>query len=318
MKYFFVVLMIVCTYNVALASSKLDELIFDDNLTLQYFSSFQDNIRLKITICAANGSGAKIEYSENVSPTSIPNTLSELYHLFPSLQNDVKELLPDDHYLMIEESLSVPQNEKGRVKSFIGAYAHEIKELSVFSVKPERLTLKPITKDESCNSFAKTPNSSDVAKRFVVENKFLDLEIEGFAQNKRTKIELSNSTIAAAYISKKLEKIDGKVYKTKVHKLVYFLNGLHYILFGEPIIIEPFEAHQFGVYSQKTQELLISNLDNSLKCSPESSELLSYKESINIEILSDVIILIFGKYSAQKLSDLTHEPSTPWSQTRPQ
>ncbi len=127
MKYLFLLLMIACAYDIAWATSKLDEPIFDDGRTLPYFSRFHDNIRLEITIGAANGSGSKIVYSENVSPTNIPNTLSQLYHLFPSLQDEVRALLPDDHYLMIEESLSAPQNEKGRVKSFIAAFAHEIK-----------------------------------------------------------------------------------------------------------------------------------------------------------------------------------------------
>lgn len=127
MKYFFLLLMIACAYDISWASSKLDEPIFDDGRTLPYFSRFHDTIRLEISIGAANGSGAKIVYSENVSPTNIPNTLSQLYHLFPSLQDEVKALLPDDYYLMIEESLSAPQNEKGRVKSFIGAFASEIK-----------------------------------------------------------------------------------------------------------------------------------------------------------------------------------------------
>lgn len=109
------------------ALSKLDEPIFDDGRTLPYFSRFHDDIRLEISIGAANGSGAKIAYHDNVSPTNIPNTLNQLYHLFPTLQEDVRALLPDDYYLLIEESLSAPQNEKGRIKSFIGAFAWEIK-----------------------------------------------------------------------------------------------------------------------------------------------------------------------------------------------
>lgn len=127
MKNLFIFLMIVCASDISWASSKLDEPIFDDGLTLPYFSRFHDNIRVEISIGAANGSGARIVYGENVTPTNIPNTLNELYQLFPMLQEEVKALLPDDYYLMIEESLSAPQNEKGRVKSFISAYAREIK-----------------------------------------------------------------------------------------------------------------------------------------------------------------------------------------------
>ena len=143
----------------------------------------------------------------------------------------------------------------------------------------------------------------------------------GVKSRKKQRVTLSTTEVIAAYFCKKLEDKEGIVSKTKVQKLTYFANGLHYVLTGTPVIHEPFEAHQFGPLSNPTQGFLDEHLDSSFKCSSSLKNILQQsdvvKESKRLKGFSRTVFEIFGDCSAGKLSELIHEPLTPWSQVRP-
>lgn len=109
------------------ASTKLDAPIFDDDVTLPYFTAKRPNILLEVKIAPSNGSGpAIIADTGDRFEGDIPNTLNALYAMFPELRDKVIALLKDDYYLMISETLSA-RGSREKVTSFIGAYASEIK-----------------------------------------------------------------------------------------------------------------------------------------------------------------------------------------------
>lgn len=130
----------------------------------------------------------------------------------------------------------------------------------------------------------------------------------------------TSSEIAAAYLCKNLQAEEGRVYKVKVHKLAYFANGLHYILRESPLIEEYFEAHQYGMTLPLAQSLMDQYLSRDFTCQDglltllESPEIVPKLESF--EPFLKMVISVFRGYTSTKLSDLTHEPLTPWRTTR--
>lgn len=147
------------------------------------------------------------------------------------------------------------------------------------------------------------------------------LEIDEIHRGKRQKSSPSASVIITAYFSKKLEETEGKVHKVKIHKLIYYANGLHYALTDTPLVAESFEAHQYGNFLPLSQNLLDESLDRFSRCSSSLNQLLKSADTIaELETIRpelDTTIEIFGKYKSGELSDFTHEPSTPWSKIRP-
>lgn len=108
------------------AASKLETQIFDDDVTLPYFNAKKPNVLLEVKIAPANGSGPAITADIDRIEGDIPNTLNALYAMLPSLREKVTNLLRDDYYLMITETLS-ERGSREKVASFIGAYARDIK-----------------------------------------------------------------------------------------------------------------------------------------------------------------------------------------------
>lgn len=116
----------------------------------------------------------------------------------------------------------------------------------------------------------------------------------------------------------------------KLLKLVYFAHGWYLAFADKPLINEPIEAWQFGP--------VISNLYHEFKHygansvnqpamgysfvggrgafhEPRVSDGPDAEENANVLDLLRQIWEIYGKYSAVRLSNATHEPGTPWSDT---
>lgn len=102
-------------------------------------------------------------------------------------------------------------------------------------------------------------------------------------------------------------------------KLIYIANGWSWALLGKQLVRDPVEAWQYGpvyrsVYrdfnkfgSQPITEKS-AMLDGAL---PYSSPLMDDER----ELLRGVTVH-YGKLHAFRLSDMTHEPGTPWSQIK--
>lgn len=106
----------------------------------------------------------------------------------------------------------------------------------------------------------------------------------------------------------------------KLIKLVYIAHGWYLGLFNTELISEPTEAWKYGpvvssVYQRfkKYKTERISNID----FPDEKSKNEYYSLSNNGEITAflDKIWEVYKTYSGGQLSDLTHQPNTPWSKT---
>lgn len=112
----------------ATAASKLEDPIFSDGVTLEWFARKACAVRVEIKIAPSGGGGPDISSEEQIDSKQIPNTLGAIYAIFPRLRDTINGIYAgkDDYYLMISEILSEPGC-KEKVSSFIGAYAREIK-----------------------------------------------------------------------------------------------------------------------------------------------------------------------------------------------
>lgn len=133
---------------------------------------------------------------------------------------------------------------------------------------------------------------------------------EGFEDRKKRKV----GTLVedcALFFMRRLQETEGKIEKTKTHKLLYFMNGMNYALREDPIIPVPFEAHQYGPIQNEVQ----INFDMLLPRVKDSGLLLDMTDDLTKSIV-EVTFELFGSYTAGQLSAMTHEAGTPWSETR--
>lgn len=110
------------------AASTLETPIFADEDTLSWYASKNCLVGVEIKITASGGGVPDIMAEVEVNSRQISNTLSAFYEIFPNLREKINAVYAhkDDYYLMIYETLSEP-GFKEKIRSFIGAYAHEIK-----------------------------------------------------------------------------------------------------------------------------------------------------------------------------------------------
>ncbi len=120
------------------------------------------------------------------------------------------------------------------------------------------------------------------------------------------------SAIAYAFVKKGIE--EGKfVTQMKVQKLLFFAQGYHLAKYGEPLIIEEFEAWQYGPVVPNIYEdykLYGSKLIIDTDFAPRFRTLyLDDKAKDAIDYTWDLLKDI----SAMALSNWTHQPESPWS-----
>ena len=99
----------------------------------------------------------------------------------------------------------------------------------------------------------------------------------------------------------------------KLQKLIYYAHGWCLALTGEPLVDEHFEAWDYGP--------VISSLYHRLKGYGNTQiplEQIRHAEPVGDKTtaLLDAIIRKYGKYSALELSDMTHQPGSPWAVSR--
>ena len=113
-------------------------------------------------------------------------------------------------------------------------------------------------------------------------------------------------------IIKKGSKQDLFFTQMQLLKLVYIAHGWHLAIKGEPLVDDEIQAWKYGP--------VIPNLYQSISrfgASQITEKILSgdIKLTEEGETILDFVIRNYGQYSAFKLSEITHAPCTPWSQT---
>ncbi len=131
---------------------------------------------------------------------------------------------------------------------------------------------------------------------------------------------MNNSITIANYFLKKSFEEGIEVSPMKLLKLVYIAHGWHLGLFDSELISEPTEAWKYGpvvpsVYhrfkSYGTDR--ITNIEfPSATAKNEFNQLLADKDTTSF---LDKIWEVYKPYSGGQLSDLTHQPDTPWHKT---
>ncbi len=102
-------------------------------------------------------------------------------------------------------------------------------------------------------------------------------------------------------------------------KLIYIANGWSWALLGQQLVRDPVEAWQYGpVYPEVYNDFNKFGAKSIAKKSAMLDGALPYSSQLTDkerELLNG-IVKHYGKLHAFRLSDMTHKPGTPWSQTQ--
>lgn len=113
-----------------------------------------------------------------------------------------------------------------------------------------------------------------------------------------------------------------KISPMKIQKLVYFAHGWHLAISGEPLITELVQAWKFGPVIQSLyREFKEFGNDPISRHAREvrliNGEIEAYAPQLENELPNAVVQRVwnqYGKFTAIQLSNLTHEPGSPWHQ----
>lgn len=108
----------------------------------------------------------------------------------------------------------------------------------------------------------------------------------------------------------------------KLQKLIYFAHGWTLTLSDQPLIDEPIEAWQYGPVVESLYhefkdcgnapiERLATEFD--LNNFERYTPVLDNQDKVKVLPIIDKVIEVYGKYSAVQLSNMTHEPDSPWA-----
>lgn len=136
----------------------------------------------------------------------------------------------------------------------------------------------------------------------------------------------SSLAIANEFIERASKPGQRALTQMQVQKLVYLAHGWHLGAFDAPLIDEPIEAWKFGPVIRPLYSALSrygsSPIDELIRWGEDTILLDSDDDGVAREELGDSDIAVidmvwesYGTFPAFKLSALTHEPGTPWSQT---
>jgi len=103
----------------------------------------------------------------------------------------------------------------------------------------------------------------------------------------------------------------GDITPLKLIKLVYISHGWHLGLTGKPLIDERVEAWTYGPVVETVYLAYKSHGSSSVH---ESSTYLRKQDLDNVSSLLDKIWDVYGGYNGLKLSSLTHEKGSPWTE----
>jgi uncharacterized phage-associated protein len=117
----------------------------------------------------------------------------------------------------------------------------------------------------------------------------------------------------------------------KLQKLVYFAHGWYLALTGKPLINEPIQAWKFGPVIRSLYHALKAygnspitghvrnNTDSTFSFGDPEISFVDHgtneRENEQVKELVKRIWELYGSFSAIQLSNLTHDPQSPWSTT---
>ena len=135
----------------------------------------------------------------------------------------------------------------------------------------------------------------------------------------------SSLAIGNEFIGRALEGAARGLTQMQVQKLVYLAHGWSLGAYDEPLIEDQIEAWKFGPVIRPLYSALSrygsSPIDKLIRWGEDTVLISSDDDGIAHEDLTEwhaaVVNMVwdnYGTYAAFKLSALTHEPGTPWSQ----
>lgn len=96
----------------------------------------------------------------------------------------------------------------------------------------------------------------------------------------------------------------------KLQKLLYYAQGMHLALYGEPLFNDSIVAWQYGPVVEDVYQTYRTNGSDGIKEFSQPEENFSDSEESVLQFTQKA----FGQFSAWKLSEMTHE-ETPWQET---
>ncbi|NMA74483.1 MAG: DUF4065 domain-containing protein [Bacteroidales bacterium] len=110
----------------------------------------------------------------------------------------------------------------------------------------------------------------------------------------------------------KRSKYGDNISNLKLQKLLYYLQGFHLVFFEKPFFSENIEAWQYGPVVPDVYHALKKYGSNGISYKELKKPRVKLKKS-QVELI-DVILDIYGEYSAIGLMNLTHSED-PWKKT---
>jgi len=135
---------------------------------------------------------------------------------------------------------------------------------------------------------------------------------------------MTHSALSIANAFLDLAKADGRgISPMKLQKLVYYAHGWCFGVFGEPLIDETIEAWKYGPVIQPIYHEFKSFGSSDITRSGTAFDLDAFDlVEPRPEGDEDALALIktvwdeYGRFSALKLSSMTHTPNGPWAKAR--
>jgi uncharacterized phage-associated protein len=104
----------------------------------------------------------------------------------------------------------------------------------------------------------------------------------------------------------------------KLQKLIYFAHGWHLALYNEPLINERVQAWKFGPVIPSVYHEFKRFGYSPITCTAfddtDDGIELSRDDKRTISLLNRIWD-VYGKFTAIQLSNMTHDPGTPWQKT---
>lgn len=123
--------------------------------------------------------------------------------------------------------------------------------------------------------------------------------------------------VANAFLKKDFSDNKASITPLKMQKLIFFLNGWHLAITGEPAIETEFRAWKYGPVEEQLYHDLKGYRGNPITAYLSDSDGRSRTIADSQKMFYDILNMVWDKYSgfsAIQLSALTHEPGTPWDQ----
>lgn len=98
----------------------------------------------------------------------------------------------------------------------------------------------------------------------------------------------------------------------QLQKLTYIAHGYHLAITGAPLLNEPVAAWKYGPVIPAMYDAFKAFGNSGIKVPPDVVSNNLDTRSLNI---IDAVYNIYGQNDGIKLSELTHRPGTPWSQS---